>query len=213
MLRITCFCSWIVPLSYFRSKVQTASSETKKSSALCNISNKSATDFHNSFLSPVKDKNSEEFEIIEDSPVAVKQPNKIVKQESMSKIAPCKRKLDNDDLVGARKKVKNDEVSKKVLESAVKTEIKTELDGMEEDFDFGDDFNDDFEDIKLDVVDSGDSDVEMPLAAKYNRHKVCLILFKKFNFNSCFPWVAILTINSTKKLRKSNMEVYFVYFM
>ena len=209
MLRITCFCSWIVPLSYFRSKVQTASSETKKSSALCNISNESATDFHNSFLSPVKDKNSEEFEIIEDSPVAVKQPNKIVKQERMSKIAPCKRKLDNDDLVGARKKVKNDEVSKKVLESAVKTE----LDGMEEDFDFGDDFNDDFEDIKLDVVDSGESDVEMPLAAKYNRHKVCLILFKKFNFNSCFPGVAILTINSTKKLRKSNMEVYFVYFI
>ncbi len=161
---------------YFRPKVQTASSETKKNSALCNISNKSATDFHNSFLSPAKDKNSEEFEIIEDSPVAVKQQNKIVKQETMSKNAPCKRKLDNEDL-GARKKVKNDEVAKKILESAVKTEIKTELDGMEEDFDFGDDFNDDFEDIKLDVVDSGDSDVELPLAAKYNRHKVCSIFF------------------------------------
>ncbi len=61
---------------------------------------------------------------------------------------------------------------------------------MEEDIDFGDDFNDDFEDVKFDVVDSGDSDVDMPLAAKYNRHKVCLILFKRwadlplFNINA-----------------------------
>jgi len=178
------------------SKVQPAISKAKKNSAFNNTSNnKSATDFHNSFLSPVKDKNLEELEIIEDSPVALKQQNRNVKEESISKVAPCKRKLDNDD-IGTRKKVKNDEAPKKIIESAApENEIKNELDGMEEDIDFGDDFNDDFEDVKFDVVDSGDSDVDMPLAAKYNRHKILeiddtvanqliLILEDQFNTNN-----------------------------